>query len=121
MQQDHKAQQMTASFEEITFSNMLIVQALVELLAEKCVISNQEVLGRVQRLRRETKVNKADVPEREASVVRVTIEDLIASNTFAVEALLAILVDKAFLTEAGMRDLLVDLRDKARKAVSRKQ
>lgn len=43
-----------ARFEELAYSNMLQVQALVELLAEKGVLSQHEVLERVKRLQNET-------------------------------------------------------------------
>jgi hypothetical protein len=46
-----------ASFEELAYSNMMIVQALVELLAEKGVLTQKEVMERVQRLNRETKTD----------------------------------------------------------------
>jgi hypothetical protein len=50
---DAKAGGNAVSFEELAYPNMLVVQALVELLAEKGVLSQQEVLGRVERLPRE--------------------------------------------------------------------
>ena len=40
----------TVSFEELAYSNMLTLNALVELLAEKGLLSKQEVLERVKRL-----------------------------------------------------------------------
>jgi hypothetical protein len=46
------------SFEELAYSNMLVVQALVELLAEKGVLNQQEVLSRVEKLRRETNAER---------------------------------------------------------------
>jgi hypothetical protein len=46
----------SVSFEELAYSNMLVVQALVELLAEKGLLSQQEILSRVQKLKQETKV-----------------------------------------------------------------
>ena len=41
------------SVEELALSNMLTVNALVELLSEKGLVSQQEVLERVKRLRTE--------------------------------------------------------------------
>ncbi len=38
------------SFEELAYSNMLQVQALVELLEEKGLLTRHEVLGRVKEL-----------------------------------------------------------------------
>lgn len=61
MQQDGKAERPTVSFDELAYSNMLIVQALVELLAEKGVLSSQDVRDRVQRLRRETQVSEEEI------------------------------------------------------------
>ena len=40
----------TVSFEELAYSNMLTLNALVELLAEKGVVSKEEVLERVKQL-----------------------------------------------------------------------
>ena len=40
----------TASFEELAYSNMLTLNALVELLTEKGLLSKQEVLERVKQL-----------------------------------------------------------------------
>jgi hypothetical protein len=50
----------TVSFGELAYSNMLIIQALVELLAEKGVLTQKEVMERVQRL-------KQEIPAREQS------------------------------------------------------
>ncbi len=47
------------SFGELAYSNMLVVQALVELLAEKGVLNQQEVLSRVQKLRQETDAKRS--------------------------------------------------------------
>jgi len=41
---------LTVSFEELAYSNMLTLNALVELLAEKGLVSKQEVLERVKQL-----------------------------------------------------------------------
>jgi hypothetical protein len=48
----------TVSFEELAYSNMLTLNALVELLAEKGVLTKQEVLDRVKRLQAETRVTR---------------------------------------------------------------
>jgi hypothetical protein len=47
MSESSKTNRDTVSFEELGYSNMLAVQALVELLAEKGVLRQQEVLSRV--------------------------------------------------------------------------
>ncbi len=126
MAQEPKAGQVTASFEQIAYSNMLVVQALVELLVEKGALTNQELLDRIQKLKPETRVNLAatgnegtGVPG--ARVALVAVEDLVSANMIAVEALLALLVDKAFLTEAEMEELLGELKRKASKTLLRKQ
>lgn len=43
----------TVSFEDLAYSNMLQVQALVELLEEKGLLTRHEVLERVNQLRAE--------------------------------------------------------------------
>jgi hypothetical protein len=48
----------TVTFEELAYSNMLTLNALVELLAEKGVVSKQEVLERVKQLQAQTQVKK---------------------------------------------------------------
>jgi hypothetical protein len=57
--QDSNAGRATVSFEELAYSNMLIVQALVELLTEKGVLTQNEVTERVQRLKQETSTQRA--------------------------------------------------------------
>jgi hypothetical protein len=41
----------TVTFEELAFSNMLQIQALVELLEEKGLLTQREILERVKKLR----------------------------------------------------------------------
>jgi hypothetical protein len=43
-----KEQRQTASYQELAYSNMLQIQAIVELLSEKGLISQQEILDRVK-------------------------------------------------------------------------
>ncbi len=126
MPQEPKAGQVTASFEQIAYSNMLVVQALVELLVEKGALTNQELLDRIQKLKHQTRVNLVSTGNEGtavpgARVALVALEDLVSANMIAVEALLALLVDKAFLTEAEMEELLGDLKRKASKTLLRKQ
>jgi hypothetical protein len=45
---------LTVTFEELAFSNMLTINALVELLTEKGVLSPQEILDSSRRLRAST-------------------------------------------------------------------
>ena len=55
MQADSQGR-VTASIDELAIYNMLLVEAVVELLAEKGVITSEEVKERVKKLRDETKV-----------------------------------------------------------------
>jgi hypothetical protein len=45
---------LTVTFEELAFSNMLTINALIELLTEKGVLSQQEILDRIKTLRSQT-------------------------------------------------------------------
>jgi hypothetical protein len=47
----------TVTFEQLSYSNMLTLNALIELLTEKGVLSKPEILERVKKLQSETKVN----------------------------------------------------------------
>jgi hypothetical protein len=51
MPQDSTEGRKTVSLEELAYSNMMIVQALVELLAEKGVVHPSEIMDRVRKLR----------------------------------------------------------------------
>jgi hypothetical protein len=55
---DSTPNRQTVSFDELAYSNMLTLNALVELLAEKGLVSKQEVLERVKRLEAQTHVRK---------------------------------------------------------------
>ena len=46
----------TVSFEELAYSNMLTLNALVELLTEKGILTRQEIIDRVKKLQGEVKV-----------------------------------------------------------------
>jgi hypothetical protein len=48
----------TVSFEEVAYSNMLTLNALVELLTEKGLLSKQEVLERVKQPQAQTQLRK---------------------------------------------------------------
>lgn len=52
---------MTVSFEELAYSNMIVVEALVELLTEHNVLSRADIEERVKKLKKETSVNLAVV------------------------------------------------------------
>ena len=58
MQADESGR-ISASIEELAVYNMLLVEAAVELLAEKGVLTGQEVKDRVKKLRDETKIQLA--------------------------------------------------------------
>jgi hypothetical protein len=45
----------TVTFEQLSYSNMLTLNALVELLTEKGVLTKPEILERIKKLQRETK------------------------------------------------------------------
>jgi len=48
----------TVSFEELAYSNMLTLNALIELLDEKGLIGKTEILERVKRLQAQTQLRK---------------------------------------------------------------
>jgi hypothetical protein len=128
MAQNSKPGRPTASFEELAYSNMLIVQALVELLAEKGIVSTAQVTERVKRLKQEAKVSFPRPPEpRQAASdpmtapVVVTAGDLVSANMVIVESLLALLVDKALLTQDELEQLVSELKQRSQQAISRKQ
>jgi hypothetical protein len=45
----------TVRFEELAYSNMMTLNALVELLEEKGLVSKQEVLDRIKQLQEQTR------------------------------------------------------------------
>ena len=48
-------QRVTVSVEELAYSNMMTLNALVELLEEKGIVSKREVLDRIKRLQEQTR------------------------------------------------------------------
>jgi hypothetical protein len=54
---DAKEGKVTASVEEIAQYNMILTEAIYELLADKGIISKEEVVERVRKLKTETAVN----------------------------------------------------------------
>ncbi len=46
----------TVTYEQLSYSNMLTVNALVELLTEKGVLTKPEIIERIKKLQGETKV-----------------------------------------------------------------
>ena len=57
MQADPTSGKVTATIEELALYNMLLTEAIFELLAEKGVLDGEEVKERIAKLKKETKVN----------------------------------------------------------------
>ncbi len=57
MLSDAKTGDVTASIEEIAVYNMLLSEALYEILADKGMVTRAEVTERIKKLRSETKIN----------------------------------------------------------------
>ncbi len=56
MEQDDKTGKVTATTQEIAYYNMFLTEAIFELLAEKGILTGEEVLERVKKLKSETPV-----------------------------------------------------------------
>jgi hypothetical protein len=54
VEQDDKTGKVTATIQEVAHYNMLLTEAIFELLAEKGILTGVEVKERVQKLKRET-------------------------------------------------------------------
>lgn len=54
MEQDDKTGKVTATIQEMAYYNMFLTEAIFELLAEKGVLTGEEVLERVKKLKSET-------------------------------------------------------------------
>ena len=57
MNQDDKTGEVTTSIEELTVYNMLLSEAIYELLADKGIVTKGEVTERIKKLKTETKIN----------------------------------------------------------------
>jgi hypothetical protein len=57
MEQDNKTGDVTTSIEELAVYNMLLSEAIYEILADKGILSRAEVTERIKKLKSETKVN----------------------------------------------------------------
>jgi len=57
MQHDEKTGEVTSSIEELAIYNMLLSEALFEILADKGLITRAEVTERIKKLKSETKIN----------------------------------------------------------------
>jgi hypothetical protein len=98
----------TASFEEITFSNMFVMEALVEQLGEKGLIDRERLTKRVRELTRETRLVPALTPIEQAIAVSAT-EAMLTSSHFVLDLLMDLLFDKGFLSLNEIDDLKTKL------------
>jgi len=57
MQQDNKTGEVTTSIEELAIYNMVLSEAIYEILADKGILNRAEVTERIKKLKSETKVN----------------------------------------------------------------
>jgi hypothetical protein len=55
---DAKTGRVTASFEEMSLYNMVLVEVLSELLVEKGVLDKREVIERVEKIKNEVSIRK---------------------------------------------------------------
>jgi len=56
MEQDDKLGQVNATIQEVAHYNMLVTEAIYELLVDRGILSKEEVVERVRKLREETKL-----------------------------------------------------------------
>jgi hypothetical protein len=54
MKQDDKTGKVTTTIQEVAYYNMFLTEAILELLAEKGILTGEEVSERVKKLKRET-------------------------------------------------------------------
>ena len=54
---DKPAKRQAVTFEQLSYSNMLTLNALVELLTEKGVLTTPKIVERVKKLQSQTKVS----------------------------------------------------------------
>ncbi len=54
MKQDEKTGKVTTTIQEVAYYNMFLTEAILELLAERGVLTGEEVLERVKKLKDET-------------------------------------------------------------------
>ena len=54
MKQDEKTGKVTTTIQEVAYYNMFLTEAILELLAEKGILTGEEVLERVKKLKSET-------------------------------------------------------------------
>jgi hypothetical protein len=58
MREDPKTGRYTASFEEMALYNMVLVEALSELLVENGTLDRAEILERVEKIKKEVSIKK---------------------------------------------------------------
>jgi hypothetical protein len=58
MREDPKTGRQVASFEEMALYNMVLVEAMSELLVEKGVLERSELLARVEKIKNEVSIEK---------------------------------------------------------------
>jgi len=56
MEQDDKTGKVTTTVQEVAYYNMFLTEAIFELLVEKGILTGEEVLERVKKLKSETPV-----------------------------------------------------------------
>ncbi len=57
MESNPKSGEVTATLQEIAYYNMFLTEAIFELLADKGILTGEEVKERIQKLKRETHIN----------------------------------------------------------------
>jgi hypothetical protein len=57
MRQDNKTGEVTASIEDLAVYNMLLSEAIFEILADKGILTKGEITERIKKLKTETKIN----------------------------------------------------------------
>jgi hypothetical protein len=57
MQQNSNSGEVTTSIEELAVYNMLLSEAIYEILADKGILNRKEVTERIKKLKSETKLN----------------------------------------------------------------
>ena len=57
MENDAKTGEVTTSIEELAVYNMLLTEAIYELLADKGIVTRAQVTERIKKLKSKTKVN----------------------------------------------------------------
>ncbi len=56
MEQEDKTGKVTATLQEVAYYNMFLTEAIFELLAEKGILTGEEVKERVKKLKSETRL-----------------------------------------------------------------